>query len=58
MGSQELIKKAQPIFIVETNNDNRIIEFFKEQDYSILNMKLKPISEGEIPVNVFCLPKK
>jgi len=57
-GSQELIKKLQPIFIIETNNDHRIIDFFKKQDYSILNMELKPISEGELPVNVFCLPKK
>jgi FkbM family methyltransferase len=57
-GSQELIKKLKPIFIVETNNDNRIIDFFINQDYNILNMELKPISEEELPVNIFCLPKK
>lgn len=57
-GSKELIKKLQPIFIVETNNDHRIINFFLDHNYSILNMKLEPISEGELPENIFCLPKK
>ena len=55
-GSKELIKKLQPIFIVETNNDTRIIDFFIKQDYQILNMKLKPILEGELPENIFCIP--
>ena len=58
LGSQELINKMQPIFIVETNNDYRIIQFFTQNNYSILNMQLKPIMEGEIPENIFCLPKK
>lgn len=57
-GSQELIKKLQPIFIVETNDDQRIIDFFIQQNYRILNMKLKPISEGELPINIFCIPNK
>ena len=57
-GSRELIKKWHPIFIVETNNDNRIIEFFIKHDYKILNMKLNPIYEGELPLNIFCVPKK
>lgn len=57
-GSQELIKKFHPIFIVETNNDNRIIDFFIKHDYQIFNMKLKPILEGELPSNIFCKPNK
>jgi len=57
-GSKELIKKLHPIFIVETNNDTRIIDFFNKHDYQILNMKLKPISEGELPSNIFCKPNK
>lgn len=57
-GSKELIEKLQPIFIVETNNDTRIIDFFSKHDYQILNMKLEPISEGELPSNIFCKPNK
>ncbi|WP_157805292.1 FkbM family methyltransferase [Confluentibacter citreus] len=57
-GSQELIKKLHPIFIVETNNDTRIIDFFNKNDYQILNMKLEPISEDELPSNIFCKPNK
>lgn len=56
-GSIDLIKEFQPIFIVETNNDSRIIEFFENQKYTILNMNLKPILKGELPLNIFCLPK-
>ena len=55
-GSQELIKKLHPIFIVETNRDSRIIDFFIKNDYQILNMQLKPIIEGELPLNIFCIP--
>ncbi len=57
-GAQELINKLKPIFIVETNNDQRINEFFLKNDYQILNMKLEQILEGELPENIFCLPKE
>ena len=55
-GSLELIKKLHPIFIVETNNDSRIIDFFLNHDYRILNMELLPITERELPLNIFCIP--
>ena len=55
-GSIELIKKLNPIFVVETNRDTRIIDFFIEQDYTVLNMKLSPIAKGEMPLNIFCIP--
>ena len=57
-GSEEIIRKFQPIIIVETNNDFQIIDFFKRINYNILNMKLKPIQEGELPLNIFCVPEK
>ncbi len=59
MGSTELIKKCAPIFIVETNNDKRIIDFFRKQNYQILDMKLNPFQSSEqLPPNIFCLPIK
>lgn len=57
-GAKELIKKMYPIFIVETNKDDRIIDFFEGFDYQILNMNLKPIEVGELPLNIFCIPNK
>ena len=55
-GSKNLIKKFKPIFIVETNNDFQIIDFFKQINYEILNMKLEPIVNNELPLNIFCIP--
>lgn len=58
-GAQNFIKECRPIFIVETNADQRIIEFFKENAYDILDMKLNIFQQGnELPLNIFCIPKK
>ena len=55
-GSEKMIRKFQPIIIVETNNDFEIIDFFKQINYKILNMKLEPIKDKELPLNIFCVP--
>ncbi len=58
LGATQLIERCKPIFIVETNGDERIIDFFNERDYEILDMKLKPFrSENQLPHNIFCIPK-
>lgn len=57
LGAQNLIKIFKPIFIVETNKDKRIIDFFKDRQYRILDMKLEEYKEdNELPPNIFCLP--
>lgn len=57
IGSIKTILNFKPIVIVETNNDIRIIEFFKNHNYKILNMKLEEyLVTDEIPLNIFCLP--
>ena len=56
-GSLKLLKTLKPIFIVETNNDYRIIEFFNSQAYTILDMNLKIYKSGQaLPINVLCVP--
>jgi len=55
-GSEKMIRKFQPVVIVETNNDFEIIDFFKQINYKILNMKLEPIIDKELPLNIFCIP--
>jgi FkbM family methyltransferase len=58
-GSIETIINFKPIFIVETNNDNLIIEFFKTYNYRILDMKLEEyLPTDSIPLNIFCIPNK
>lgn len=57
-GAQNFIKKCRPIFIVETNSDQRIIEFFNENAYEVLDMKLNIFkSDDDLPLNIFCVPK-
>jgi FkbM family methyltransferase len=52
------INKFKPIFIVETNMDLRIIEFFYHQNYKVLDMDLNEYQPNEtLPLNVFCIPK-
>ncbi len=57
-GCINTLKTIKPIFIVETNNDNKIVTFFLENDYKVLNSDLKEYSPQEVlPLNIFCIPK-
>lgn len=57
-GSMQVMQKYQPIYIVETNNDVRIVEFFISNNYSVLDMQLNPYkSPTPLPPNIFCIPK-
>lgn len=56
-GSVNTMLHLKPIFIVETNNDTRIIKFFREKNYKILNMNLEEyVNEVALPPNIFCVP--
>ncbi|MDP2762171.1 MAG: FkbM family methyltransferase [Sideroxyarcus sp.] len=58
MGATNLLENCKPIFIVETNSDKRIIDFFQKHEYQILDMELNPFQSGEqLPPNIFCIPK-
>ncbi|TDU34421.1 FkbM family methyltransferase [Gelidibacter sediminis] len=57
-GSLEVMERYQPLYIVETNDDPRIIDFFITNNYHILDMALEPyILNTQLPPNIFCLPK-
>ena len=56
-GSISTLEKLRPIFIVETNDNKGIIDFFANRDYLILDMELKEYKEDNIlPDNIFCVP--
>lgn len=56
-GSIKVMQIYQPMYIVETNNDSRIVEFFTMNNYAVLDMKLKPYkSPSPLPSNIFCMP--
>ncbi|MDU8885460.1 FkbM family methyltransferase [Yeosuana sp. MJ-SS3] len=58
-GSIHTLKKFKPIFIIETNQDERIIEFFNESNYLVFDMDLNPYHpNAELPLNIFCIPNK
>ncbi|GAA3571631.1 hypothetical protein GCM10022395_21300 [Snuella lapsa] len=58
-GAEETLKAFEPIFVVETNSDMRIVDFFKSHGYEVLDMNLQPFKDGDsLPVNVFCVPKQ
>ena len=57
-GGLDLLKNLKPIFVIETNNDRRIVDFFKKNDYSVLDMELNLFSDSNVlPPNIFCVPK-
>jgi len=57
-GASKVINTYKPIVIVETNNDKRIIDYFFDIDYSVLDMELNEYnSKNELPLNIFCVPK-
>lgn len=56
-GATNLLENCRPIFIVETNSDKSIIDFFHQHEYQILDMELNPFHPGEqLPSNIFCIP--
>lgn len=58
MGATNLLEKCKPIFIVETNGEKRIIDFFHQHEYQILDMELNLFQSGkQLPPNIFCIPK-
>lgn len=57
-GAKEILNKHKPILIVETNNDDRIIEYFLSLNYAVLDMELKEVADtATIPANVFCFDR-
>ncbi|TCK68836.1 FkbM family methyltransferase [Winogradskyella wandonensis] len=57
-GAERILKAHTAIVIVETNNDQRIIDHFRELDYLIYDMKLDLYQNSQtLPVNIFCVPK-
>ncbi|MBJ6367914.1 FkbM family methyltransferase [Snuella sedimenti] len=58
-GSKVILETFKPIFVVETNDDTRIIDFFKLHDYKVLDMNLVEYQmKNPLPPNVFCVPKQ
>lgn len=58
-GSVQSVLHYKPIFIVETNKDSRIIEFFIKHHYTVLNMGLeKHVLGSDLPLNIFCIPNR
>ncbi|NND24790.1 MAG: FkbM family methyltransferase, partial [Flavobacteriaceae bacterium] len=56
-GSVNALEEFQPIYIVETNDDHKIIDFFKQKNYTVLDATLNPYKDGEkLPPNIFCVP--
>ncbi|TWO34365.1 FkbM family methyltransferase [Seonamhaeicola sediminis] len=51
------LERFKPIFIVETNDNMEIIDFFMEKNYKVLDMSLKEYAKGTVlPPNIFCVP--
>jgi len=56
-GSLETLKQLKPLLIVETNNDVEIIDFFTNNNYTVLDEKLEVYkAEDTLPLNVYCVP--
>ncbi|WP_242087522.1 FkbM family methyltransferase [Aestuariivivens sediminis] len=56
-GSTNTLNRFRPLYIVETNNDCRILDFFKSHNYTLLDMNLEEYQSGNaLPPNVFGIP--
>ncbi|WP_242133266.1 FkbM family methyltransferase [Aestuariivivens marinum] len=56
-GGIETLKKFKPTYVVETNNDTHIINFFKLHGYTVMDMNLAEYKiNTPLPPNVFCVP--
>ncbi|MEH1008510.1 FkbM family methyltransferase [Winogradskyella sp. ECml5-4] len=57
-GSIDLLREFQPIFIVEINDDIKIVDFFIENNYQVLDGNLKSYNRNKpLPPNIYCIPK-
>ncbi|WP_435139245.1 FkbM family methyltransferase [Formosa sp. A9] len=60
-GSKFILQKFKPICIVELNEDFKILQFFSDLDYSVLDMNLKQVNCEKVPkvwpLNIFCVHK-
>lgn len=57
-GSVNLLKMFSPIVVVEINDDQKIIDFFIENNYQILDGNLREYQLGNpLPPNIYCIPK-
>ena len=58
-GGEYVMETFKPIYIVETNDDMRIVDFFIDRHYSVLDMQLNEYEIGtDLPLNIFCVPKQ
>ena len=56
-GSLKTLKKFKPIVIVEINDDVKIIEFFIDNNYKVLDVNLKEYKPNHpLPPNIYCIP--
>lgn len=56
-GGIRLLNKFKPIFVVETNNEIQVVNFFLKNNYKVLNMNLTTFTKNDsIPMNIFCIP--
>ncbi len=57
-GAEKILKKLKPIFVVETNGDRTICDFFERNGYTMLDMNLSPFDvKKALPLNIFCIYK-
>lgn len=55
-GAAKTIDKFKPLLIIETNEDQKILDFIFDKHYNIFDMKLNKVNPGdEIPANIFCV---
>lgn len=54
-GAQSVIKRFQPILVVETNGDGRIVDFVRRFGYQVFDLRLKDIDHTTLPNNMFCV---
>lgn len=54
-GARTVIKTFQPILVVETNGDLRIVDFVRSFGYQVFDLRLNGIDHTPLPNNVFCV---
>lgn len=56
-GSLGTLKQLKPIFIVETNDNFDLVQFFVNNNYQVLNERLEVYELNDfLPPNIYCVP--
>ena len=57
-GAQKVMASCRPIFILESNNDKRLLSFFDPARYMLFDLAFQPLADNVVPSTIVAVPKE